>query len=636
MARYLKGTAKRMPKSDMPPGRASPFTAGRLCLAYCLLLLAVGVCYLATWPVAATDTDLWYHLAGGRYFIETGSVAGTSFFSFITPERVWVNYYWAFQVLVHRVFEWSGYAGLIFFRTILSCATLLTVLLFLFNGKKEPGTRLYYTLLFVFYVLLFLPRSLPVRPHLFSYLLIVVFLCVLELGPRWAWYLLPLLGAFWANLHGIEYPVMLLILGAYFMRWVCDRIQGEQGSAGQGYGYPVLLVIAAASILCTPHVFNLLAVPFKSIAYVSQFIYELRPLTPHDFMSFFGVLFLIVILTAGMAIRGKSLSVSHLLLLLGGLLLLLKGKRFVNEFALLSLPLLRSGIPVPAVSPRTRMVRPVAVVLVVAFLLMPFFFMRHFFANPPRYPLSARELPEGVATFLKGVHTTGTVLNHPNTGGYLEWALYPRLRIFMDMQVPFLFTDADFGAARGAYTDRGILQGLILQYRPTFITVPIDMEGFKAMVEEHPQYRLVFFDDAEVLYVDSAQQRVLAETHEIRSIDPFILYRQPIRTDPRDDRALAELKRLSELFPDGGIVNAAIAALYQSQGRYREATQYAEAIVRTYPESHLGYKVKADALVQLGACREAMRFYKKALQRADGAMRQLIEEAASSCTQRLP
>jgi hypothetical protein len=616
-------------------GHLLPSLSGRLYLCFCLSLLAAGFCYLATWPIAATDTDLWYHLAGGRYFFETGSIASTSFFSFIVPERVWVNYYWLFQILVHQAFSWSGYPGLIFFRTILSCATLLTVLLFLFKGQKEPDTRLYYTLLFVFCFLLFLPRSLPVRPHLFSYLLIVAFLYVLELGPRWALYLLPPLGALWANLHGIEYPVMLLILGAYFMQYLYERTRGEQGRAGRSYVYPVLLIITAASILCTPHVFNLLAVPFKSIAYVSHYIYELRPLTPYDFMSFFGVLFLIVILTAGMAIRGKSLSVSHFLLLLGGLLLLLKGKRFVNEFALLSLPLLRFRIPVLTANQRTRIVRPVAAVLVVAFMLMPFFFMRQFFANPPRYPLSARELPEGVATFLKGAHATGAILNHPNTGGYLEWALHPDYRIFMDMQVPFLFTDADFRAARDAYTDTRVLQGLILQYKPPFITGPIDMEGFKAMIEEHPQYRIIFFDDAEVLYVDSAQQRVLAEAYEIRSIDPFILYREPIRTDSRDDRAFKELKRLSEIFPDGGIVNASLAALYQHQGRYREAMHYAEAIIRTYPESHLGYKQRADALAQLDACSEAVRFYKKALQRSDGTMKKLIEKEAASCGQPL-
>ena len=635
MARYLKGIAKRMPKPDTPPERTSLFTAGRLCFAFCLVLLAVGAYHLAAWPIAATDTDLWYHLTGGRYFVETGSVAGTSFFSFITPERVWVNYYWAFQVFVYRVFSWSGYAGLIWLRTTLFCAALLMVLLCLYRGRKEAEARLYYTVLFVFYVLLFLPRSLPVRPHLFSYCFIVAFLCVLDAGRLRPLFFLPALGVLWANLHGIEYPVMLLICGAYLAQWAYESARKQPGPAARAYIYPVLLVATAASVLCTPHAMRLLPVPFTSIAQVSQFIYELRPLALHDFISFFGVLLLVILLTTATAIRTGRVKLSHMILLCGGLLLLFKGKRFVNECVLLSLPLLRSCIPALATPPRTRVLRPAAALLVALFLLMPFFFMRHFFANPPRYPVSARELPEGVSLFLKQNHAAGTLLNHPNSGGYLQWALYPQCRIFMDMQVPFLFTDADFSAARGAYAQRPLLRDILNRYRPAFITVPIDLPGFTSMIGEHPQYRLVFFDDAEVLYVDATQQRALAETYEIRSIDPFMLYREPM--DPRlpDGPALDELKRLAGIFPDGGIVNASLAAYFLHQARYAEAIACAEAIMRTYPESHLGYKLKADALARLDRCGEAIQCYTKALQRSDGELRALIEREVASCSGRL-
>ena len=79
----------------------------KLCLLFSLFLLATCFYHLANWPIAGTDTDLWYHLNGGRYFYETGSVARTSFFSFIEPQRLWVNYYWLFQVVVYQVFSWS-------------------------------------------------------------------------------------------------------------------------------------------------------------------------------------------------------------------------------------------------------------------------------------------------------------------------------------------------------------------------------------------------------------------------------------------------------------------------------------------------------------------------------------------------
>ncbi|MGD0233031.1 MAG: hypothetical protein ABSC55_00675 [Syntrophorhabdales bacterium] len=647
-------------------------------LFFSLLLLAAGFCYLVTWPIAGTDTDMWYHLNGGRYLYQTGSVARTSFFSFLEPQRVWVNYYWLFQALVYQVFSWSGYMGLIFFRTLLSCATLLMIFFYLYKDQKDRDALLYYTLLFVFYVLLFLPRSLPVRPHLFSYLLIIIFLYVLEFKPRKVRWLLPPLAVVWSNLHGVEYPVMLLLLGAYFVELVYERMtthgkrpngekysytklhsnadrggseeptqaysevrRGERRSDNEGmqmkatWYYPSILIFSAAAVLCTPHGIRLLAVPFKSITQVSRFVYELRPLSIYDFISFFGILFLLAGFVAITAVRKRKMRISHLLLFLGCIILLLEAKRFVNEYALLVLPLLRAYIPVIPAAPRAKVLKLVAAVLSVAFMAMPFFFMHWFFSYTPRYPVSARQLPEGVALFLKRVDGAGSVLNYPDTGGYLEWELYPRCKIFMDMQVPFLFTAEDFRTARSAFTDQGTLREVISRYRPVFITVPIEMDGFKALIAGHPQYRLLFFDDAEVLYVDGSQEPALALRYEIKTIDPFSLYSEPVRSSPDDRPSLKELLRLSDIYPTGGIVNAAITTIYQRQGRYREAMPYADAIISTYPESHLGYKLKADLLSRLGACAQAVPLFKKAIDRSEGAMRELIETEASACTRQL-
>ncbi len=607
----------------------------KLYLLFSLFLLATASSYLANWPISATDTDLWYHLTGGRYFWETGSIARTSFFSFIEPQRIWVDYYWFFQALVYRIFVWWGYVGLIYFRTVLVCATLLMLFLYLYKGREERDVLLFCTLLFVFYVLLFLPRSLPVRPHLFSYLLVAIFLYLLEFNPVRVRWLLPLLAMLWSNLHGVEYPVMLLILGSYLAEYLYERIKRTDIQRKERYLYPGILVLSAAAVLSTPHGIGLLAVPFKSTAQVSPFIYELRPLSVYDFASFFGVLFLLAGLAAYAAIRRKTIRISHLLLFLGGLVLLLKGKRFINEYALLALPLLRAYMPAVQAEreTRVRVLKPVAVVLSLAFMAMPFFFMHWFFSHPPRYPLSARELPEGMALFMKQVKASGPVLNHPNTGGYLEWELYPKYKIFTDMQVPFLFTGGDFKAARGVYTDRRVLQDVLARYRPVFITVPIEMEGFKRLIADHPQYHLVFFDDTEVLYVDGSQESTLALRHEIRTIDPFSLYAKPVRSSADDRPLLKELQRLSEIYPHGALVNAAIAAIYQRHGQYREAIPYADAIISTYPESHLGYRLKADLLSRLGRCGEAAPLYKKAIDRSDGAMKELIEKEASTCVE---
>ena len=503
-------------------------------LFFSLLVLAAGFYHFASWPIAGTDTDLWYHLNGGRYFFETGSVAKTSFFSFIAPQRLWVNYYWLFQVLVYQMFSWFGYTGLIFFRTLLSCATLLMIFFYLYKDQKDRDALLYYTLLFVFYVLLFLPRSLPVRPHLFSYLFMIIFLYILEFKPLKARWLLPPLAALWSNLHGVEYPVMLLVLGAYFVEFVWEQIKETDTPRDKTYVYPGILVLSAAALLCTPHGIRLLAVPFKSIAQVSPFIYELRPLSIYDFISFFGILFLLAGFVAIAALKKKRMRVSHLILFLGGLALLPEAKRFVNEYALLVLPLLRAYIPIIPAAPRAKALKLVATVLSVAFMAMPFFFMHSFFFRSTQIP----DICPGASRGGKPVSETGQRnrlhFEPSEYGGIPRMGALSQVQDLHGYAGPFPIHGGRFRDRPERYTQTSaMLRGVITRYRPVFITVPIEMEGFRALIADHPQYRLVFFDDAEVLYVDGSQEPALALEYEIKSIDPFSLYSEPIRSGHR-------------------------------------------------------------------------------------------------------
>ncbi|MBP1731311.1 MAG: hypothetical protein H6Q55_1740, partial [Deltaproteobacteria bacterium] len=201
-------------------------------------------------------------------------------------------------------------------------------------------------------------------------------------------------------------------------------------------------------------------------------------------------------------------------------------------------------------------------------------------------------------------------------------------------QVPFLFTDADFMAARGAFTDGQTLGHLIARYRPAFISVSIDMAGFRELIKKHPDYTIVFFDDTEVLYVERTQRPALAREYGLRSVDPFALHEHGLRS-PVTGPALMEFLRLRQQHPNGGLVNATLAAMYQRQGRHADSLALAESIIRTYPESHLGYKLKADALAALDSCEQAVPLYKKASTRAEGAVLEDIRREESACRKRI-
>jgi alkyl sulfatase BDS1-like metallo-beta-lactamase superfamily hydrolase len=86
------------------------------------------------------------------------------------------------------------------------------------------------------------------------------------------------------------------------------------------------------------------------------------------------------------------------------------------------------------------------------------------------------------------------------------------------------------------------------------------------------------------------------------------------------------------------IVNAAIAAIYQGRGRFREAIRYTDPIISNNPESHLGYTLKADLLCQLASGTESMSesmwLYKKAIERPEGITKRSIEMKSGICAER--
>ena len=197
------------------------------------------------------------------------------------------------------------------------------------------------------------------RPHLFSYLFIVVFLYILEFKRDKIW-LLPLLGIFWSNVHGIEYPVMFLIVFAYLAEIYWRQFRKIPTGDAAGKKEKWLLISVFYTIFITPGVIELVQTPFsvsfQNAAYQHLYVAELLPIPFRNFFIFAPVSVqglisslqnLIVLLTAAFLLIGlwkRKLRISHAILFIGALLLLAKHTRFTCEFTLLSIPLLRHGV----------------------------------------------------------------------------------------------------------------------------------------------------------------------------------------------------------------------------------------------------------------------------------------------------
>ena len=572
------------------------------------LLVFVCVCQFG-WAVVAPDCDLWYHLNVGRFIWQHRAIPHDSFFSFLSPPRRYHDYYWLFQLLTYGIYSVFNYQGLVILRASLCSATLAGIALFLFQGNlRRPAVS--HCLAFAAYVAFLIYRSTLVRPHLFSYFFIVASLYILEYHPRRA-AALPFLALLWVNLHGISYPIYLLIAGAYVAEYFYARLRSGQAASSVQQKTLALTVLSMAVCFLTPLGVDLVSVPFDTVfgGYVNWHVGEVVPLHAGDFLTFnivnlipdqgtaFNFILYLALAALLAAIARKQIRVSHLLLFACAVCFLPKLRRFQYECALLALPLLKSSSPVAPEARTTSLPRPVMALALIVLLAMPFRAAWATLSFRPHYPMSLRKLPHGVAAFLNQIHDHGAVLNDPDVGGYLEWSLEPAYKIGIDMQLVTIFDENDLYLMHEAFVNPALFKLLVSRYHPEFVAAPRSQPKFKDIVKKFPQYVCIFFDDQTVLYVEKTQRPSLARAHAL-PVDAYAPPEPGADKTPKEKSACGLPTYLARILAyDPHIFRAQIlAAKFCAANKdFHGQARYGESLVRDYPEEGWGYALQGAA-----------------------------------------
>ncbi|MFC1706438.1 hypothetical protein ACFL59_06375 [Planctomycetota bacterium] len=623
---------------------------------YLAVLLSVAAYQAATWPILAIDTDLWYHLNTGRYIVEHGALPTDAFHSFITPSPPWLDYFWLFQVLVYAVHTAGGYAGLVFLRATLFAGLCTVVFAYLRDGGLSTRRGFLIVAVTAVIALFLQPRYILVRPHTVSYFLIALFIYVLERKPRYA-PALPLVAVLWVNLHGVMYPILLLIAGAFTAEHVIRRLYSSAARSRRDVLYLLSLAGLVAAVFVTPHGPELLGVPFRAAGMGSHYISGLESPRWADILVLrferfvmardtgFSILFVLALLGALLSLWKGPRRPGHLLLLAGGLSLLPRGMRFLNDFVLLALPMI--GVLPARVQPLWRVPKLLRIVAWSLLIIVVLRTMTISFLREHRYPLSAAGLPVGAARFLKAVDVGGGVLNFSNQGGYLAWELYPAYKIFTDMQTPLLFSEVDLSVSHHAFVNPTVLSKLIADYEPDFIAAPLGFAAFKKVLRSSSDHYVpVFFDDTVVLYADASSHAALVEEFALRAVDPYApTVAEHARTEKRQgtegepsSAGLArerELQRLLQYYPEMAAAGTLLGADYAARGEFDEALALADTVIANHPERADGYRLKADALMGGESFSEAVRFYDAAVERSGGRQQRYCYRRLSACHAKL-
>lgn len=148
------------------------------------------------------DGDLGHHLAMGRLILNTRHIPQTDPFSFRTEGVAAIPHEWLVQVVFAVLDNMFGLTGIVVLSAFLIALTFTSVL----RESVQRSDMLVAGLIMAVLALAASTMHWITRPHLFTYLLLAVWIARLEAfmrGEERRWWIFPLLMLVWANLHGM-------------------------------------------------------------------------------------------------------------------------------------------------------------------------------------------------------------------------------------------------------------------------------------------------------------------------------------------------------------------------------------------------------------------------------------------------
>ena len=182
--------------------------------------LAIALPVLAALIAKLSTVDLAYQLRAGGEILASGRIPTTDTWTFTMQGQPWVDQQWGAQVILWIVESIGGWIGLAVFRAALVGAIFgMTALIAARRGLDARTAAIVSLLAFVVAA-----PALALRPQLFGMLCFIAVLLLLidrRDHPQRLW-LVPVIVAVWANLHG-SFFLGPLVLGLAWLEDVHDR-----------------------------------------------------------------------------------------------------------------------------------------------------------------------------------------------------------------------------------------------------------------------------------------------------------------------------------------------------------------------------------------------------------------------------
>ena len=394
------------------------------------------------------DNDAGLYINDGKIIWETKDVFKHNYYSFVEPDYPFVNARWLSSVVFYLVTEATGFGGLTIFKTLVLLSAF--VLLFLAALKKA---NFWLVALFSLPTILILAGRNRIRPEMFSYLFIALFLYLLfdaEKHPerKRIFWLIPL-QLLWVNFH-IFFFLGIVLTAGFLLEKVISNYKNLTSNPLIKKLVLILVFLIAVCFINPNGIAGALA-PIVSRSYASFTVSENQPLFNFkaSFLSWdltgspFVPMVLIFLFSLFFGFKKKN---SFLILAgVGSAAVGLTAIRLISLFALIFLPATsgnfndvfsKAKIYLKKKWPKPAMGLGYILIIVIAGAFPYMVFSMDNSSTEKGY-MSDRGIgldrhSNDAATFFKEQDLKGPIFDDYDIGGYILYHLFPKEKVFVD------------------------------------------------------------------------------------------------------------------------------------------------------------------------------------------------------------
>ncbi len=415
-----------------------------------LIVLSAWYAFLFIRPIDITVGDLGRHLKNGEiissFFLSEGfnhPIFKTNYYSYTNTDFPFINHHWGSGLVFYTVKIFFGFLGLQYFALVVSFTTLG---IFFYLGYKRAD--FWPTAAITLFLIPLIGDRRDIRPELFSYLFLGIFWLVLHsyhenIQNKKILFILPCIFLLWVNLHiYFIFGVALLVI-YYLDAWITKSKERKKA-----LGLCIGLCFLAG--LINPFGFSAYQYPLSISQSIGLPIQEMVPvyratsteLDPARAITFkvvfwiFWILYLLMIVREPKKFSFVTFGIAFLFSFLGWNMV-----RNITMFGLFFLPLFSFVIGeyakiytkksfIQRLDPKILLV--VSIILI---MILTAFIHRYRFPQAwNNFGISSPYEENSAAIFLQKNNISGNIFNDFNSGSYLIYYLYPRIKPFIDQR----------------------------------------------------------------------------------------------------------------------------------------------------------------------------------------------------------